>query len=249
MSGHSKWAQIKRQKGVADIKRGQTFTKFSNMITLAVKQGRGVGDPDQNFRLRLAIEKARAFNMPKENIERSIKRALGKQAEAVEEAVYEGFGPSGVAVIVEAVTDNRQRTTSDVKNIFDKMGGNLGQPGTVSYQFKQLGEIVVKKGKFSFDDIFSFAVDAGADDVRESDSSDSENDQILIYTDSQDLAKVRDFLSQKGVEIVQSELVRVPTTTIQISDKEILDKINVFIEKVEELDDVQKVYTNLEFKT
>ncbi|MCL5438745.1 MAG: YebC/PmpR family DNA-binding transcriptional regulator [Patescibacteria group bacterium] len=249
MSGHSKWSQIKRQKGVTDIKRGQTFTKLSNMIALAVKQGGGVGDPDQNFRLRLTIEKARAFNMPKENIERSIQRALGKQAEGVEEAVYEGFGPSGIAVIVEAVTDKRVRTTSDIKNIFDKMGGNLGQPGTVSYQFKQLGEIIVKKGNFSFDDIFSFAVDAGAEDIREIGSCDSDEEKILIYTDNQDLAKVRNFLSEKGVEIVQSELIRVPTTTVQISDNEILDKINLFIGKIEELDDVQKVYTNLEFKT
>src|SRR3989338_2184136 len=143
MSGHSKWSTIKRQKGASDIRRGQTFTKLSNAITLAVKEGGGVDDPDQNFKLRLIIEKARSLNMPKENIERATKRASGKEASNVSEVMYEGFGPEGVAIIVEAVTDNKLRTTSEVKNIIDKSGGTFGKQGSVSYQFEKMGQIVI----------------------------------------------------------------------------------------------------------
>src|SRR5690242_7790795 len=134
MSGHSKWAQIKRQKGANDAKRGATFTKLSNAISIAIRQGGGISDPSSNFKLRLAIDAAKGANMPKENIERAITRASGKDAAAMEEAVYEGFGPGGIAVIVEAATDNKNRTSAEVANIFNKNGGNMGQPGSVSYQ-------------------------------------------------------------------------------------------------------------------
>src|SRR5262249_22148975 len=130
MSGHSKWAQIKRQKGAADVKRGLTFTKLSNAVTVAIKQGGGVTDPNQNFRLRLAIDAARTANMPKENIERAIQKALGKQGASLEEVVYEGFGPNGISIMVEAATDNKNRTTSEVQNVFNKNGGNMGQMGS-----------------------------------------------------------------------------------------------------------------------
>ena len=150
MSGHSKWAQIKRQKGVNDQKRGKTFTKLGNAITIAIKQGGGIGDPDSNFRLRLAIDIARAENMPKENIERAIKRASAKDAGDFTEVIYEGFAPGGVSVIVEAATDNSMRTTSEVKSVFNKAGASFGQPGSVSYQFKHVGRIIVKKRQSDF---------------------------------------------------------------------------------------------------
>ncbi|MBI2420630.1 MAG: YebC/PmpR family DNA-binding transcriptional regulator, partial [Candidatus Levybacteria bacterium] len=153
MSGHSKWSTIKRQKGAADIKRGATFTKISNAITIAVKQGGGVGDPDQNPRLRLAVEMARSANMPKDNIERAIQRASNKGEGELQEVIYEGFAPGGVSVIVEAVTDNTNRTTSEVKSLFNKSGANFAQPGAVSYQFKQTGEIVIHKNGKSIDEI------------------------------------------------------------------------------------------------
>ncbi|HXS14882.1 MAG TPA: YebC/PmpR family DNA-binding transcriptional regulator, partial [Candidatus Saccharimonadales bacterium] len=154
MSGHSKWATIKRQKGANDAKRGALFTKLSKAISIAVTQGVGIGDPAQNFRLRLAVEAARAGNMPKENIERAIERAAGKDGVALEEVVYEVFGPGGVGMIVEAATDNKNRTTSEVANIFNKNGGNMGQPGSVSYQFKQIGQLIMDKKNRTLDDIF-----------------------------------------------------------------------------------------------
>src|SRR5664279_1489145 len=145
MSGHSKWKTIKRQKGANDQKRGQIFTKLSNAISIAVREGGGVADPESNFRLRLAIEAARSANMPKENIERAIERAANKQGSGLEEAVYEGFGPGGFSVIVEAFTDNKQRTVAEVKNIFNKNGGNIGSQGSVMYQFDKKGMVMVDK--------------------------------------------------------------------------------------------------------
>ena len=167
MSGHSKWAQIKRQKGINDQKRGKTFTKLGNAITISVRQGAGVGDPNQNFRLRLAIDAARAANMPKENIERAIERAKGAKAGDLEEVIYEGFAPGGVSVIIEAATDNSMRTTSEIKSIFNKAGASFGQPGSVAYQFKHVGQVIIKKGTKSFDDIFALALDSGAEDLEE----------------------------------------------------------------------------------
>lgn len=240
MSGHSKWAQIKRQKGVNDKKKGKTFTKLGNAITIAVKQGGGIGDPSSNFRLRLAIDAARASNMPKENIERAIKRASGKDAGDIEEVIYEGFAPGGVSVIVEAATDNSMRTTSEVKNIFNKAGASFGQPGSVSYQFKHIGRIILKKNQHSFDEIFSDAVDFGAEDIEEID------DEVFIYTPIHDLTRIKDLLIEKGLEIIEAELIREPITTVEITDQDKLGKIENFINTLEESDDVQKVYTNLQ---
>lgn len=240
MSGHSKWAQIKRQKGVNDKKRGQTFTKLGNAITIAVRQGGGIGDPNQNFRLRLAVDAARGANMPKENIERAIQRAMGKQAGDFEEVIYEGFAPGGVSVIVEAATDNSMRTTSEVKNIFNKAGASFGQPGSVSYQFKHVGEIIVKKNGKSFDDVFSAAVDAGAEDLEDA------GDEVFIYTTIHDLAKIKDILASQGFEVSDASLVRIPTITVPIADKEKFNKIASFLNTLEEMDDVQKVYSNME---
>lgn len=240
MSGHSKWAQIKRQKGLNDQKRGKTFTKLANAITLAVKQGGGIGDPASNFRLRLAIDIARSSNMPKENIERAIKRASGKDAGDIEEVIYEGFGPGGISVMIEAATDNSMRTTSEVKSIFNKSGASFGQPGSVSYQFKHVGRIIVKKGDKSFDDIFGIAADSGAEDVEEA------GDEVFIYTDLHSLSKAKDALSSNGLEVLEAEAIREPITTVEVTDETKLSKIEDFVNTLEELDDVQKVYTNLQ---
>ncbi len=239
MSGHSKWATIKRQKGLNDKKRGATFTKLSNAITIAVKQGGGIGDPDQNFRLRLAVDAARASNMPKENIERAIKRAQGKDMGEISEVIYEGFAPGGVSVMIEAATDNSARTTSEVKNIFSKHAGSFGQPGSVAYQFKQIGRITVAKNGKSFDDIFAIALDAGAEDIKDI------VDEVYVDTLVADLSKVKIALEQAGLTILAAELVREPVVGMEVNDDETLAKVDSFVTLLEELDDVQKVYTNL----
>lgn len=240
MSGHSKWSSIKRQKGINDQKRGKTFTKLSNAITIAVKQGGGIADPDSNFRLRLSIDAARAANMPKDNIERAIHRATSKEAGELHEVTYEGFAPGGVSVMVEAFTDNPMRTTSEIKSIFHKAGASFGQPGSVSYQFKHVGEIIVKKGNKTYDDIFAIAVDSGAEDMEDA------GEEIFIYTDLPDLTKVKDALILKGLEVVEANLVRQPITVMEITDKEKFDKIEAFLNNLEESDDVQKVYSNMD---
>lgn len=241
MSGHSKWAQIKRQKGATDIKRGQTFTKVANAITIAVRDGGGMTDPESNFKLRLAIEKARGVNMPKENIARAIDRGAGKGEKGLlEEVVYEGFGPDGVAVMVLCVTDNRERTRSEVKNIFDKNGGTLGQSGSVAYQFKQVGLVTVKKDSLSSDDVFGKAVEAGADDVEEA------GEEMLIYTDPSRLKSVKEALSLEGLTVVEAELSRKATLTVPVNDKAISSKVLLLVERLESLDDVQKVYANFD---
>jgi YebC/PmpR family DNA-binding regulatory protein len=239
MSGHSKWAQIKRQKGVTDIKKGKTFTKLANAIIIAVKQGGGVGDPNQNFRLRLAIDAAKTVNMPKENIERAIKRAAGREVGDLQEVIYEGFAPGGVAVIVEAATDNPTRTTSQVKNIFTKLGGSFGQPGTVSYMFRHVGQVVVGKEGKTVDEILSVALDSGADDIEDLDN------EVFIYTAVSNLAKLKNELAGKGLGVTEAGLVRLPITPMEIPDAGMQSKIIDFLDSLEELEDVQKVYSNL----
>jgi YebC/PmpR family DNA-binding regulatory protein len=240
MSGHSKWATIKRQKGANDQKRGQVFTKLSNAITVAVRQGGNISDPESNFRLRLAIEAARSENMPKENIERAIARAAGKQDVNLEEVVYEGFGPGGFSVIVEAYTDNKQRTVSEVKNTFDKNGGSMGSQGSVMYQFEKKGSIVIAKDGKSLDDVFMVAVDAGADDVEEN------GGEIQIYCRPEELARVRSYLSGQGISILSGELVYKPLSLVGVADKTMAERALGFLEKMEDLNDVQKVYANVD---
>lgn len=239
MSGHSKWATIKRQKGKNDAKRGVVFTKLSKAVTIAVQQGGGVGDPNQNFRLRLAVDAARAANMPKENIERAIERAAGKQGQALEEVVYEGFAPGGVTIIVEAATDNKNRTTGEVQNVFNKNGGNMGQPGSVSYQYTQMGQIVVEKNGQTTDEIFLDAADAGAEDIEEINDT-----EVYVYTHPTVLGKVRDNLQAKGYAVSEMEIIRKPNLSTELDD-EAAQKVMDFIEKLEDLDDIQKVYSNL----
>ena len=240
MSGHSKWATIKRQKGANDIKRGALFTKLSNAVSVAVRQGGGVSDPNQNFRLRLAVDAARTANMPKENIQRAIDRVSGKDGKVFDEVVYEGFGPGGISVIIEAATDNKNRTTAEVKSTFDKNGGNMGQMGSVAYQFQVIGRITVAKGQKTLDEIFIEAAELGADDIAEGE------DEIYIYSDSGNLGAIRDTFLQNNYTIMATELIRKPITTIEMEDDEMLSKIAKFLDKIEELDDVQKVYLNIE---
>jgi YebC/PmpR family DNA-binding regulatory protein len=240
MSGHSKWSTIKRQKGVTDMKRGQLFTKLSMAITMAVKQGGNIGDPDSNFKLRLAVEAARAANMPKENIERAIARATGGQSGDLQELFYEGFGPGGFSVIVEALTDNNQRTVAEVKNVFTKNGGSMGAQGSVAYQFTQRGVVYIDKNGNTLDDVFLVAADSGAEDVEE------EGNEILVYTRPEDLSKVRSSLQAAGYTIKNAEIVRQPNIFTEIADPEIAKKAVAFVEKMEELADVQKVYANLD---
>lgn len=239
MSGHSKWSQIKRQKEKTDIKKGLTFTKLANAIIIAVREGGGVTDPNQNFRLRLAIDSARAYNMPKENIERAIQRAAKKEGGDIEEVIYEGFAPGGVSVIVEAATDNPQRTTAQIKNLFRKVGASFGGRGSVSYQFSKVGKIFIEKDGKTLDEIFFIAVENGAEEIGE------EDDNIVVYTKVSDLSKVRDKLMERGLKIVNAGLTRKPTTTTKIPDPLQLKKINNFLEEIENLDDVQNVYSNL----
>lgn len=238
MSGHSKWSTIKRQKGAADAKRGQLFTKLSNAITIAVRQGGNVTDPNSNPRLRLAIDTARNANMPKDNIERAIQRAINKQAGDMSEVLYEGFGPGGVSVIVEAITDNKQRTTPEVKSAFDKSGGSLGVPGSVSYQFEQKGLITVEKSGKSSDDLFLLAADHGAEDIEEVD------EEVLVYTSPDELGKVRDGMMRDGLSVKGAELTRRPIVIKVIEDKDQSEKLFAFLERLESMDDVQKVYAN-----
>lgn len=240
MSGHSKWATIKRQKGTMDIKRGLTFTKLSNAIYLAVKKGGGDSNLNSNFRLRLAVDAAKSENMPKETIKRAMRRAAGKEGGAVEEVIYEGFAPGGVSVIIEAATDNTDRTTSEIKSLFSKEGASFGQPGSVAYQFNQVGQLTVKKDGKSLDEIFEQGVEAGAEDIEDA------GDNVVIYADSTDSSKVKDKLVEKGIQVVAVELIRKPVVLMPISDKEKLDKTINFLHKLEELDDVQKVYSNLD---
>jgi YebC/PmpR family DNA-binding regulatory protein len=239
MSGHSKWATIKRAKGVADLKRGLTFTKLSNAITIAVKTSGGISDPNSNFKLRLAVEAARAANMPKDNVERAIQKAIGKDAGEMQEVIYEGFAPEGISVIIEAATDNSLRTTSEIKSIFNKDGGNFGQPGSVAYQFEQKGRIVVDKNGKTLDELFEIALQSGAEDIE-----DVQN-QVIVWTGYSDLSSVREKLMEKGISPEEVEAIRKPLNPIAVSDPEKLQKVVNFLDKIEALDDVQKVYSNL----
>ncbi len=236
MSGHSKWSTIKRAKGVTDIKRGQTFTKLANVITIAVRLG-GSGDPDSNPRLRMSIDEARSVNMPKENIQRAIDRGLGKGEEAnLEEVLYEGFGPSKVAVIVEGLTDNKSRTLQEVKNIFEKRGGHLAGQGSVAYMFERVGEIRVKGKGGSVEEETLELIDLGAKDIQ----------GYLVYTESPELNTMGNKITQAGYGVESQGLIYKPTVFVEINDEESADKVLDFIKRLEELDDIQKVYTNLQ---
>lgn len=239
MSGHSKWSTIKRQKGANDAKRGQVFTKLANAITVAVREGGG-GDPASNFRLRLAIEKARNENMPKDNIDRAIERGLGKGGEAqLVSITYEGFGPAGIAVIVYALTDNKNRTTAEVKTTFDKSGGTLATPGAVSWQFEPSGVIVIKPNGQSIDNVTLVAIDSGATDVDEA------GEGVEVFTKPEELHQVKEHLTAQNIAIEDALLTMRPKQTVTVTSTQDAQKILAFLDRLEGLDDVSEVFTNV----
>lgn len=240
MSGHSKWSQIKRQKGVADVKRGKTFTKVANAIIVAVKDGKS-GDPNTNFKLRLMIEQARAVNMPKDNIQKAIDRALGKgEAGQLEEITYEGYGPFGVAFMVEATTDNKNRTTAEVKNVFERVGGSLGGPGSVAWMFEKQGLVTVKKDGKDSDEIILTAADLGAEDAEEA------GDAVEVYTKPDDVFGMKEKLESAGFEVESFEVLQKPKNTVAITEEGKASQILSFIDKLDDLEDVSKVSANFE---
>jgi YebC/PmpR family DNA-binding regulatory protein len=234
MSGHSKWSTIKREKGAKDAARGAVFTKLGNMIAIAARSGT---DPETNFALRLAIDKAKAANMPGANIQRSVDRVKDKNAAQLQEVLYEGYGPGGVAILVEVATDNINRTWPEVRLAFSKHGGNIAEKGAVAFQFDHKGAIRVKA---TGDDLLLMAIDAGAEDVQE------EGDESIVYTAATDLAKVRDALKAAGVEITEAELTYVPNTTIEITDKDTAGKIMRLMDALDDIDDVQNTHVNFD---
>jgi YebC/PmpR family DNA-binding regulatory protein len=239
MSGHSKWSQIKRQKGVADAKRGQIFTKVAREIIVAVREGGS--NPEANFRLRLAIQKARDSNMPLDNIDRAIKRGSGQaEGASLAEMILEGYGPSGVAILVEALSDNRNRTLQEVRNIFYRHGGSLGESGCVAWLFDSRGVITVDTNNLDAEELALNAIDAGAEDVK------IESNYIEIYTKAEELEKVREALKQKNIPIASAELSKVPKTTVQLDEKAALQTLRL-LDKLEELEEVQRASSSADF--
>jgi YebC/PmpR family DNA-binding regulatory protein len=241
MSGHSKWHSIRRSKGILDQKRGQLFTKLARDITIAAREG-GSGDPDANFRLRIAVDKAKSNNMPADNIQRAIDRGMGKGGEAkIEEIYYEGYAVGGIALLIETATDNRNRTNSEVRAALSKAGGSPGEPGSVGWMFEQKGLITIDLAakKLDPDEVVLTAIDAGAEDVEVGD------DVIEIYTEFAQLAAVRQVLLGAGLPLAGAEKTMIAKTTIQAEDEDALKALKL-IERLEDLDDVQKVYSNLE---
>jgi YebC/PmpR family DNA-binding regulatory protein len=238
MSGHSKWASIKHKKAVVDARRGQQFTKLARAITVAAKEGGG--DPEANASLANAIQKAKDASMPKDNIERAIAKGAGTGADAdnIETVVYEGYGPGGVAVLVEAMTDNRNRTGADVRHLFSKHGGNLGEPGSVAYLFDKSGVIVVDGSRYSEDDLMP-AIEAGAQDIV------VEDDSIEVITEPSGLAAVREALTGAGVEIENAEVTQRPKTTVPL-EEDVAAKLFRLIEALDENDDVNEVHANFD---
>lgn len=239
MSGHSKWATIKHAKGLADAKRGKIFTKFIKEISIAARMGGG--DPATNPRLRTVIIKARAANMPKDNIDRAIKKGTGEDgATSFEELVYEGYAAGGVAVMVEVLTDNKNRAAADIRNIFTKTGGNLGTTGSVSRMFQRKGTIEYDAEKVSEDEVMEVALEAGADDIT------NEDGIITVTTTSDSFATVADALNEKGFESLSADVGMVPDAYTPV-DKDTAAKVQKLIDKLEDNDDVQNVYHTAEF--
>ncbi len=237
MSGHSKWSQIKRQKGVADARRGQLFTKLSRELVIAVRQGGST--PETNFRLRLAMQKARDNNMPLESIERAIKRGSGGTEGAnLIEAAYEGYGPGGAAILLEALTDNRNRTIAEIRNVFSRGGGSLGESGCVTWLFEPKGVITVEAE--DAEELALYVIDVGAEDIKIIDSS------LEIHTKPEDLEGLRRTLAERNLAIVSAEVLMVPKSVVMLEEKAALQTMRL-LDKLEELDDVQRVFTNADF--
>lgn len=235
MSGHSKWATIKRAKAITDAKKGKAFTKVAKNITIAVTTGGG-GDPSFNFQLRQALEKAKEVGMPKDNIERAIKRGTGEGKDAIKSVTYEGYGPAGSAFIVDAVTDNSNRTLQSVRNIFTKHNGRMGEQGSVAWMFESRGQILLEKQPGT-DNLALELIDLGVEDVKESEEG------IEIYTLPIDLEKIKKFLEDKGLRIASAELIMKPNQAIEATESD-NQKIQSLVEALEEDDDVVNVHTN-----
>jgi len=238
MSGHSKWASIKHKKAIVDSRRGQQFTKLARAITVAARDGGG--DPEMNAALGNAVQKAKDASMPKDNIERAIAKGTGEGADvaAIESVLYEGYGPGGVAILVEALTDNRNRTGADMRHAFSKHGGNLGEPGSVSYLFEKRGIVVVEAAAYSEDDLM-VAIDAGAQDIAVDD------DVYEIVTDPAGLAAVRAELDSAGIRIESAEIVQQPSTRVRVEEADAA-KLMRLIETLEESDDTDAVHANFD---
>jgi len=237
MSGHSHWATIKRQKEASDLQKGKVFSKISRIIMIAAREG---SDPETNFKLRLAIEKAKQANMPKDNILRAIKKGSGQEGgESWEEAVFEGYGPGGVGFLVETVTDNRNRTAAQIKNIFERGGGSLAGPGAVSYLFKRFGLISLQKLD-KVDEQILTVIDLGAEDVEE------ESDKVKVFVAPEKLKEFKESLESKGFNILNVELTIKPLNPVKIDNPVLKEAIIKFIENLGNCDDVQKVYANFD---
>ncbi|MBC7708391.1 YebC/PmpR family DNA-binding transcriptional regulator [Polaromonas sp.] len=234
MSGHSKWSTIKREKGAKDAARGAVFTKIGNLIAMSARSGT---DPDTNFSLRLAIDKAKAANMPSANIQRAIDRVKDKSAAQMTEVLYEGYGPGGVAILAEVTTDNINRTYPEVRLAFSKHGGSMGEKGSVAFQFDHKGMIRVKG---TGDALMLQAIEAGAEDVID------EDDESVIYTEAKELAKVRDTLKEAGLEITEAELTYVPNTTVEVTDAATAGKIMRLMDALDAIDEVSNTHVNFD---
>jgi YebC/PmpR family DNA-binding regulatory protein len=234
MSGHSKWSTIKREKGAKDAARGAVFTKIGNLIAMSARSG---ADPETNFTLRLAIDKAKAANMPSANIQRAIDRVKDKSAAQLTEVLYEGYGPGGVAILAECATDNINRTYPEVRLAFSKHGGSMGEKGSVAFQFDHKGMIRVKGAG---DEIMMQALEAGAEDVQD------EADESVIYTEAKELAKVRDALKAAGSEITEAELTYVPNTIVEVTDSATAGKIIRLMDALDAIDEVSNTHVNFD---
>jgi YebC/PmpR family DNA-binding regulatory protein len=237
MSGHSKWSTIKHKKAANDARRGKVFTRLAREITIAARQG---GDPDTNFALRLAVDRARAANMPKDNIERAVKRGTGelKDAEEFEDILYEAYAPNGVALILEVATDNRNRSLSEIKHALSRSGGSMAEPGAVSWQFEQKGYITIPAESAGYEEVFLVAAEAGADDVIDGE------DLIEVVTPRERLQAVQEGLQEAGVEVEEARLDWIPKNDIDL-EPDVAMKVMNLIEQLEDLDDMQMVYSNL----
>jgi YebC/PmpR family DNA-binding regulatory protein len=237
MSGHSHWATIKRKKGAGDAKRGQMFTKLSKEVTLAAREG---GDPNTNFKLRLAIDKARANNMPKDSIDRAIKRGTGESKDGVsfDDVMYEGYGPKGVAFMIECLTENRNRTVADVRHVLSRAGGNLGESGSVAWQFNRKSYFLLTGDDLDFDQIFELAAESGADDVEQSE------DGIEIFAEVENYKTISDALFKAGLHVEEAELRMIPNQEVELPVEDTLQVLRV-ADLLDELDDVQHVYHNM----
>ena len=239
MSGHSKWSSIKHQKGVTDARRGKLFTKLTREIILAVRQGGS--SPETNYHLRLAIQKARDSNMPSDNIERSIKRGEGMlEGVTLVEMVLEGYGPGGAAIMVEALSDNRNRTVQEVRNLFSRSGGSLGESGSVTWLFDSKGLIIVETDNTNADELALQAIDAGAEDV------DTGEGYIEVYTTPESMETIRATLEQNGIAVYSAEMTKVPKTTVSLEERAAIQILKL-LDKLEELDDTRSVSSNVDF--